>query len=188
MKKNLILILIIVLLGILLAYNAFDNKHKQTIEKEKTSEELVSKDSNLQSNNDKEIGNEINKGSESEKVSMNNIDVVIGDENFISDMDNIFVNLDNYVGKTMKVEGFVGGVIGNEFKVLRLYDMTHDDHSHEVTVGINVVYDGEIPAEDTWVEVTGVITKEVIDGKSQPVIKVQRLEKKFTHGQKKVYN
>lgn len=188
MKKNLILILIIVLLGILLAYNAFDNKDKQTIEKEKTSEELISKDSNLQSNNDKEIGNEINKGSESEKVSMNNIDVVIGDENFISDMDNIFVNLDNYVGKTMKVEGFVGGVIGNKFKVLRLYDMTHDDHSHEVTVGINVVYDGEIPAEDTWVEVTGVITKEVIDGKSQPVIKVQRLEKKFTHGQKKVYN
>ena len=46
MKKNLILILIIVLLGILLAYNAFDNKHKQTIEKEKTSEELISKDSN----------------------------------------------------------------------------------------------------------------------------------------------
>ena len=90
MKKNLILILIIVLLGILLAYNAFDNKHKQTIEKEKTSEELISKDSNLQSNNDKEIGNDINKGSESEKVSMNNIDVVIGDENFISDMDNIF--------------------------------------------------------------------------------------------------
>lgn len=43
MKKNLILILIIVLLGILLAYNAFDNKHKQTIEKEKTSEELIRK-------------------------------------------------------------------------------------------------------------------------------------------------
>ena len=76
----------------------------------------------------------------------------------------------------------------NLLQFLRLYDMTHDDHSHEVTVGINVVYDGEIPAEDTWVEVTGVITKEAIDGKNQPVINVQRLEKKFTHGQKKVYN
>ena len=125
---------------------------------------------------------------DTEKNSVKSPDVIISDENFIADMDKVFNNIDSYVGKTIQLEGFIGSVYGNNFKVLRLYDMNHEDHSHEVTVGVNVVYKDEIPAEDTWVEILGVITKDVIDGREQPVIIVSKLEKKFTHGKLKVYN
>ncbi|WP_294403537.1 hypothetical protein [uncultured Clostridium sp.] len=125
---------------------------------------------------------------DSEKDNVKNDDIVISDENFITDMDRIFADVDNYVGRTMKVEGFIGAVEGSQFKILRLYDMAHEDHSHEITVGINAVYDGEIPAEDTWVEAFGTITKGNVEGREQPVLKVEKLEKKFTHEQTKVYN
>ncbi|WP_293981090.1 hypothetical protein [uncultured Clostridium sp.] len=203
MKKKLVLALLLSVFSILVACN-IDNEHETgisdeinniTINQEGTSNQETSgtqsqseEDSERESNTEALDEDSETNSSSSEKFDMKNIDVVIEDESFITQMDVVFQNIDSYVGKTMKVEGFIGGIDGKRFKVLRLYDMAHEDHSHEITVGVNAEYDGEIPAEDTWVEIAGVITKGTVDGREQPVIKVKRLEKKFTHGKDKVYN
>lgn len=177
MKKKIILAFLLAVFSFLVACNiGNDHDNEQEYKVTDTAE-------NNRENNDIE-----NSKDDSVKIDVKNADIVISDENFITDMDNIFSDVDKYIGRTMKVEGFVGSISGNEFKILRLYDMAHEDHSHEVNVGINAVYDGEIPAEDTWVEAFGTITKGNVEGREQPVLKIEKLEKKFTHGQTKVYN
>lgn len=203
MKKKIVLALLLSVFSILVACN-IDNEHETGIsdeinniainQEETPNQETLDtqsksgEDSEMESNTETSDENKKSDSTTSEKFDMKNIDVVIEDKSFITQMDAVFQNLDSYVGKTMKVEGFIGGIDGKCFKVLRLYDMAHEDHSHEITVGVNAEYDGEVPSEDTWVEIAGVITKGTVDGREQPVIKVKRLEKKFTHGQDKVYN
>ena len=173
MKKKVILAFLLVVFSFLVACNIGNDNEYKVIDTEECNRESQ----NIEG--DKE---------DTQKIHVKNADIVISDENFITDMDNVFNDIDKYIGKTMKVEGFVGSIAGNQFKILRLYDMVHEDHSHEVTVGINAVYDGEIPAENTWVEAFGTVTKANMESREQPVLNVKKIEKKFTHGQTKVYN
>ena len=128
--------------------------------------------------------------SESSSAKDSNIpdEIVIKDEGFITDLDKIFENIDLYKGKKIIIEGFVRNVNDKNFSVLRYYDMPHEDHSDEVTVGINVEYDGEMPKVDDWVEVRGIIEAEEFEGSKQPIIKASKVQKQFTWGQKKVTN
>ena len=112
--------------------------------------------------------------------------IIIKDEGFITDLDKIFNNIDSYVGKTITVEGFVRNINENNFSVLRYYDMPHEDHTDEVTVGINITYDGEMPKTDDWVVVTGTIQSEIYNGSKQPIVKASKVQKQFTWGVSKV--
>lgn len=123
-----------------------------------------------------------------ENEVIENIDIEIKDDTFITQMDAVFDALNACVGMTMKVEGLVMNVEENKFAITRYYDMIHDNHTHEVTVGINANYNGEIPDEDTWVEAVGVIKRGYIDGREQPVLEITSLESKFTPGKIKVIN
>lgn len=115
-------------------------------------------------------------------------EIIINDEGFVTDLDKIFNNVSAYAGKKITVEGFVRNINGKNFSVLRYYDMPHEDHTDEVTVGINIEYDGEMPKTDDWVKVTGTIGAENYNGSKQPIIKATRVDKQFTWGQKKVTN
>lgn len=112
--------------------------------------------------------------------------IVIKDEGFITDLDKIFNNVDAYAGKTITVEGFVRNINESNFSVLRYYDMPHGDHTDEVTVGINITYDGEMPKTDDWVVVTGTIQSEIYNGSKQPIVKASKVQKQFTWGVSKV--
>ena len=118
------------------------------------------------------------------------VDYVIGTDNFVTDMDKIYTNLDQYVGMTLQYEGMVKEMDPGRYTVIRLYDMGHDDHSHEIYVGLDIIYEGEWPADGTWVRVVGTIdageptsdTEEVF-----PVLNVTELTE-ITAGQAKVSN
>ena len=198
MKKKMILLSLISVLSIF-AGCSLDGTNK--IEEDTTSSERVQED--VQEEADEETGEELKESvvpenDESTNIEENENSAVISDDGnnnieikdatFITQMDEIYKTLDSYIGKTIKVEGFIADIEENNFKLLRLYDMLHINHYHEVTVGINAVYEGEIPAEDSWVEITGTIGSKNIDGEETPIVNVTRLEKKFTEGQKKVYN
>lgn len=118
------------------------------------------------------------------------VDYVIGDENFVRDMDEIYTNLDQYAGKTLQYEGMIAEIDPGRYTVIRFYDMGHDDHSHEIYVGLDATYDGEWPADNTWVSVVGTI--EVgeptgDEGEAFPVLKVTEM-KEIPAGQAKVNN
>lgn len=193
MKKKIILISLLAGLSLLAGCNLDDrNEIKDNGTVIESSQEQVHEETEeLKQSSDAENYESINtEKDENNTVISNdgNNNIEIKDETFITQMDDIYINLDSYIGKTIKVEGFVSDVDGNNFKVLRLYDMYHINHYDEVTVGINAVYEGEIPAEDSWIEITGTIGRGNIDGQEKPIVNVSRLEKKFTEGQKKVYN
>lgn len=125
---------------------------------------------------------------ELEPVDEENIDVVISDKNFVTELNDVFANLSNYIGKSIKVEGIAMNVEDNSFSVVRLYDSEHEDHVHEVTVGINAKYDGLVPKEENWVTIIGRITSNQVNGRIQPVVVVEKLDEKTSWGQQKVYN
>lgn len=112
-------------------------------------------------------------------------DILIKDESFITQLDDIFINLDEYLGKTLKIQGIVKIIDKSSFSIIRLYDMPHDDHTHEVFVGIDANYSGNIPPEDTWIEASGVIDRQFKDGKEEPVLKIQFISN-IEPGQEKV--
>lgn len=200
MKRKLILISLVsvITISILAGCNASkDNVNLENQNVLETSEDLNHDEVNQENTEDTQLQKEDNTSEEASKVEVessneqsdiNNIDITIKDDTFITQMDEVFINIYDYIGKTMKVEGIVKNVSGKNFAVVRLYDMQHEDHSHEVTVGIDAEYNGEVPAEDSWVKIIGVIDKQVRDGKDKPVLKVKSLEKKFTWGQAKVVN
>lgn len=200
MKRKLILISLVsvITISILAGCSAIkDNVNLENPNILETSEDLNHDEINQENTEDTQLQKEDNTSedaskaeveSSNEQSDINNIDITIKDDTFITQMDEVFINIYDYIGKTMKVEGIVKNVLGKNFAVVRLYDMQHEDHSHEVTVGIDAEYDGEVPAEDSWVEIIGVIDKQVRDEKDRPVLKVKSLEKKFTWGQAKVVN
>ena len=116
------------------------------------------------------------------------IDILISDDTFITQLDYIITNIDDFIGKRIKVQGILTTIENNRFIVVRLYDMAHEDHSHEITVGINAEYDGEIPPESTWVSITGIIKKSQIDSRILPIVDVEKIQTYDTYGQEKVYN
>lgn len=114
--------------------------------------------------------------------------ITIKDETFVAQLDEIFLDIDSYVGKTITVEGLVSDAKSDRFSIIRYYDAPHEDHTHEVPVGIIGFADSNIPADETWVKVTGKIEKKHLNDRDEPIIRVQSVEKLETEGQIKVNN
>ncbi|NME83371.1 hypothetical protein [Clostridium sp. SM-530-WT-3G] len=196
MKKKIIGLLLLgcMTLGIMTGCSSNENKNGSTTQSNNSStsssnmtEEEKKKAQQDEIEEQKKYDLE-NKSSSDSSSSETSDKIVIKDEGFITDLDKIFDNVSAYEGKSITIEGFVRNVNGNNFSVLRYYDMPHEDHTDEVTVGINVTYDGEMPKDDEWVLVTGTIESEMYDGVKQPIIKASKVQKQFTWGKKKVTN
>ncbi|MBE6062631.1 MAG: hypothetical protein E7207_03535 [Clostridium butyricum] len=201
-KEMIFLILGIIIFGIIVGcsfYTKNDEKTNSNIqiikdldslkdmteeEKEKAEQEEILE----QEKYDRENKYSFESSSDSSKSEMLEIqdEIVIKDEGFIADLDKIFANVDAYNGKSITLEGFVRNINDKNFSVLRYYDMFHKDHTHEVTVGINVIYDGEMPKVDDWVVVTGTIGSELYEGTKQPIVKAFKVQKNVKWGKEKV--
>lgn len=117
------------------------------------------------------------------------VDYMIGDENFVTDTDKLYNNLSDYIGKTLQYEGMVTQLEEGRTAIIRLYDLPHEEHAHEIYVGLDAVYQETWPEEKTWVRVTGVIEEGVdeVSGEVYPILQVLTLEE-IPAGQEKVYN
>lgn len=117
------------------------------------------------------------------------IDYIIGNENFVTDTDKLYEYLPEYIGKTLQYEGMVSQIEEGRMAIIRLYDLEHEEHAHEIYVGLDAVYQGTWPAEKTWVRVTGVIEEGLDEttGELYPLLQVLTLEE-IPAGQEKVYN
>lgn len=125
-----------------------------------------------------------------ETANSSNDDIVkISDDSFVQQLEDIHANVDEYEGKTVSYEGFVAvvGEDGTEYTVVRDYDTPHEDHTHPIFVGLYSSYEGEWPAEDTWVEVTGKIKKESMNGQTYPLVEIEELKVMDVRGEDKVY-
>ena len=96
------------------------------------------------------------------------IDVEIKDKLFITQVDDIYINLGDYLGKTIKLEGVFSSTVysgnGQTYHFVNRYTPGCCPGVDFFTSGFEVVYDGEYPEEDAWVEAIGVYDRYEEDG------------------------
>jgi uncharacterized membrane protein YcgQ (UPF0703/DUF1980 family) len=111
-------------------------------------------------------------------------DYIIKDNYFVGQLNDMTLNINNYTGKTVRYEGFIyipeQKVDDMDFVVARKYYCCGTD---SYIVGLGCVYEGTNPADNAWVEVTGIIEKRAGKDGDYPIIKVSNLVVMDTRGE-----
>lgn len=108
--------------------------------------------------------------------NIENYDYEITEKNFVSSLKKIYDSIDENIGKTIKVSGFIYTLpdFNENFFVCGRY-LVQDNTSQ--VAGFLFNYDGEMDLkENEWVEICGSIIKGDYNGEV-PVIKVNTIEK-----------
>lgn len=187
MKKKkifmiIILIIFIVVIGVLLV-----NINNQSVEKiSKQDSNTVSKNGISNSSNSNftttQSSGKIRKSTEKAKANTNNM-VEITDNLFIEQTNDLYLNLNDYIGKTIKIEGLIYSYQDSNgdicYAVVR---NTPGCCGNDGLAGLDIRYDEDYPEEDTWVEVIGVVGTDTMYGSKIPAIQVSsmRIKEKGT--------
>lgn len=108
---------------------------------------------------------------ENRNASENEI-IEIKDEYFIGATNDMYYNVDNYVGKTIKMQGLLYAYdVGGEtcYAVVR---NSPGCCGNDGLAGLDIKYDGKCPPENTWVEIVGVVDKEEWQDGYNPIVNV----------------
>lgn len=103
----------------------------------------------------------------------------ITDNYFIEQTNDIFINLEDYVGRTVTFEGLIYSY--EDEKGDTLYAVVRNTPGccgNDGLAGLDIRYDKDYPKQDTWVEVTGVIEAETVNGTEIPAVKLSSMTKK----------
>lgn len=130
--------------------------------------------------NDKE---NINENDNSEEI------VKIMESVYLDYLYDIYIDKERYLGKTIEIEGMFtqeNSKDTSKYYVYRLSDSTHEhdgqEHTEEVMTGLEFIYDKEIPKENDWIKVRGILKEKddgsiYINAKSVQIMKERGLEK-----------
>ena len=136
-----------------------------------------SNDITTETTNNEVVGN-ARKSKELAQIDPNNI-LEITDNFFIEKTNDIYINIGDYLGKTIKIEGLIYA-----------YEDTNGDILHAVVrntpgccgndglAGLDIRYNGEYPPENTWVEVVGVMGTDTVYNNPIPAIQVGTMTEK----------
>ena len=130
--------------------------------------------SNVNSTSTQSIG-KIRKSKGKAKADTSNM-IEITDNFFIEQTNDLYLNLNDYIGKTIKIEGLI-----------YFYDDSNGDICYAVVrntpgccgndglAGLDIRYDEDYPEENTWVEVIGVVGTDTTYGSKIPAIQVSSM-------------
>lgn len=78
---------------------------------------------------------------------------------FIAQTNDIYINTEDYLGKTIKYEGIFDFYYGEESDSTYYYVIRYGPGccGDDGTVGFEVIWDGEYPEQNDWVEAVGVL-------------------------------
>lgn len=110
------------------------------------------------------------------KSNPNNIDYTLNENNFTETLQTVHENIDENIGKTIKLSGFVFRLpdFKSNYFVCGRNMMLEDD---EKVVGFLCTYNGDLELADAeWVEITGTIIKGYYTT-DMPVIEVTSINK-----------
>lgn len=108
---------------------------------------------------------------------------------FLTYVKDIYANYKNYIGKTIKIEGLCTADehSGHSHYYVYRYNSIYDpDHGHDHTekIGFGFTYNGNMPKENDWIEVVGVLCTYIenektfltLDAKSIVIMNVRGME------------
>lgn len=180
-KKKIIMIIILIVflggIGVVLA-----NVNNKSIEKinSKNNNEIESNQTNSSNNTyTKTEGDEkVRKIKEKVNADTNNI-LEITDNFFIEQTNDIYYNLNDYLGKTIKIEGFITNYKDSNGDIC--YAVTRNTPGccgNDGVAGLDIRCEEEYPELKTWVEVIGVIGKDKVYDDEIPAIQVTSIKAK----------
>lgn len=165
-KILLILLLIAFTVGIIFVVKALDNSKNNNNKSSRANSEAVADENS-----------EVRKSSEKVTADEKNM-INITDKVFISTTNDIYYNLKDYLGKTVKMEGLIYSYEDDEGKICyAVVRNTPGCCGNDGLAGLDIRYDGEYPKKDTWVTIIGVVGKDNVYGEEIPAIQVSSLEK-----------
>lgn len=107
--------------------------------------------------------------------NLNNL-IEVTDNYFIEQTNDMFYNVDDYIGKTIKIQGFVYSYEGNNNdKYYCVVRNTPGCCGNDGLAGLDIRFDGRYPKESTWVEVIGILEKDNVFDRDIPAIKVNTI-------------
>ncbi len=115
--------------------------------------------------------------------------IEITDNYFIQQTNDVFYNLNEYIGKKIKMQGLIYYYEEEETgkKCYAVVRNTPGCCGNDGLAGLDIRYEGEYPEENTWVEVEGIMKEDTISGQKIPAIQVTSL-KEVEEGTKFVTN
>ena len=111
--------------------------------------------------------------------------VEIDEKMFITQTDDIYINQDEYLGQTVHYEGLFeiyppeDGFPAQYYVIRRAPGCCGDDGK----AGFEILWDGELPLDNDWVEITGTIQLYSDEGYERLVVKATALTVLPTRGQ-----
>ena len=177
-KKKIFMIIVLIVflggLGIVLANVNNKSVEKISEKKENTATSSTSNSQNISSTTSQ--SGKIRKSTEKAKVNTNNM-VEVTDNFFIEQTNDLYLNLNDYLGKTIKIEGLIYSYQDSNgdicYAVVR---NTRGCCGNDGLAGLDIRYDEDYPEENTWVEVIGVIGSDTMYGSKIPAIQVASMK------------
>lgn len=85
--------------------------------------------------------------------------VEISEKLFIAQTNDIYINTEDYLGKTIKYEGIFKSYYWDEMDATYCYVIRYGPGccGYDGEAGFEVAWDGELPQEDDWCEAVGVL-------------------------------
>ena len=174
--------MIFLLIVFLIAIGAFFEKVKNK-SVETTDEIAKNSSSESLSNTETEIASadlNVRKSTQEVNADTNNI-IEITDNYFIEQTNDVYLNLNDYVGKTIKMQGLIYAYQDDNGEVCyAVVRNTPGCCGSDGLAGLDIRYNGEYPKEDTWVEVVGVMGKDTVYGSVVPAIQITSLKETET--------
>lgn len=171
-KKVFMIIVLIVFIGIMsvIVINIKEKSIETINEKSKNNNNNISNSSSEQSSRI------IRKSTEKLNIDTSNI-IEITDNFFIEQTNDIYLNLNDYIGKTIKIEGLIYSYQApNGDTCYAVVRNTPGCCGSDGLAGLDIRYDEEYPEEDTWVEVIGVVGTDTMYGNEIPAIQIYSMK------------
>ena len=111
----------------------------------------------------------------------------ITEENFLTLVPGIYEDSASYIGRTIKLEGICTVAehrLHSHYYIYRnaaVYDSNHG-HSHNQKLGFEFSYNGDMPKNNDWVEVTGTLGSRIENGNTYLVIEASSVKILNTRG------
>lgn len=116
--------------------------------------------------------------------------IEIKEKVFATMCDDIYLNTNDYLGKTIKIEGMAEETIDENYNetIYSVYRTSSGCCGNDGWSGFEYVYDGEKPKDNDWIEVVGVLESYELDGQEYLRLRADSVTVKDERGAELVQN
>lgn len=112
-----------------------------------------------------------------EETNRKNKEVIsIEEKIFLSQMTDVYMNTEDYIGRTISIEGFMRGENWGDGIVGMVMRNSPGCCGDDGETGLSYIWDGDVPKENDWLKVTGVLSSRFDQGDLYLVIEADDVE------------